>query len=489
MACKTGAASFNGSGYYCANNDVSASLPMTCKVGSTCKSLTGTFTSSCTCGYNNNATAFCPLFSGDPQVQSALSASVAVFNGNSVCNTYSRFNLNCYINYPSLLPAFLNFALNFSLIYNYAYPLIQNSQNCITAALLPDYYEILNAYNNLNQQTCPAYYCTNYTSYWQPNQCVVSRKDILNGLLIDTQYSNPCPTGYFCNVSSTTSNSTCVPIIQTLGYPGDFCNFSSQCYSNMCQNNFCLGIRQGEQCQNFYDCMPGFFCNQTSLICQILRKKQQNCDFWYECSNNLVCSLGVCINYFSLPNGAITNLYSNGYSEACYSGFAVSSNNNLYTCVNAPISGSNICYNIGQLCYDSSHTYSKPCQCGLGASNSLYCPSFEGDSYLQNAIANLNNLMMWNQMCNTASRISEACFLRNSYYLGIYYYFATNFTVYQNYSALKNTPVCLEEVYLYETFEDQVKLQNWENSQNNPGDNDDSFAVFLKIVGFVYFLS
>ena len=76
------------------------------------------------------------------------------------------------------------------------------------------------------------------------------------------------------------------------------------------------------------------------------------------------------------------------------SGFAISIGPTLYVCTNPPVSSRiNTCKNIGDKCYDSTGKNARDCQCSIGSSSTLNCPSFEGDSYLQNAIVNLNSLL------------------------------------------------------------------------------------------------
>ena len=491
MGCKSGAAISSGSGFICGSADTSELLPSACTLGSKCTSSTGQFTQDCVCGYNPSGSAYCPLFAGDPQVQSALTSSAAVLKVNSVCNTYSRFSLNCFSTNSTLLPDFLNFALNFTLIYDGFYPLIQKTQSCVNSVFNSDYYELTNAYKTLNQEECPASYCTNYTSYWAPGQCVLAREDLNNGVLETLLYSKSCPLGQVCDTTySAFANASCIDIPSAKGYPGDFCNFTYQCYSNLCQFNSCLGIRDGEICVNAYDCMPGFFCNQTSLVCQALRKRQQSCAETYQCGTTLICNFQTCVPYYSVMNQGITNVYSNGFSQACASGFAVPYNDQ-FICANPPISASvNTCKNPGDLCYDSSGIYPNVCQCGIGASNSIYCPPFQGDEFLQNAITYQMALMQWNQMCNTFSRFSETCFLRNQEYLGTYYYYITNLTVYNNYPQLVNTQSCLESTYLYGAYMDQINLVIWENNQNNnPGNNVGSFAGCVSVAFYLILAS
>lgn len=483
MGCKTGAALSTGTSYICGTADVSKNLPSKCSQTGQCTSASGIFSSDCICGNNPNGQAYCPLFPGDPQVQSALTSSAKVLQNNYICNTFSRFSLNCFAKNTTVISDFLDFALNFTLIYNQIYPKIQDTQDCVNNVLNAEYFQLVNASKSINSETCPISICTNYTSYWEPNQCVLVRNDLYNGVVGTIQFTHTCPLNMMCNATNEfPANATCIEIPAEKGYPGDFCNTSAQCYSNLCQENFCLGIREREKCVNPYDCMPGFFCNQNTFLCQSLRARYESCQNTYECNTYLLCNFNICINYYSVQDKETTSIYQNGYSEACASGFAVPSAFG-FICSSPPISANaNTCKNIGDICYDSTGFFAKTCACGLGSSNALYCPSFEGDLYLQNAIQYQNSLMMWNQMCNTLSRFSESCFLRNSQYLGIYYYYITNLTMYLNYPQLSNSQSCLEQTFLYSDYQDSENLLKWEKNQNNnPGDNDDSYAEFRKV--------
>lgn len=490
LACKTGAAKSTVSGYVCSPSEPSESLENPCDIETLCYSSSQTYSNPCICGKNSNGQGFCPLFSGDPQVQSAIADSAFVFKNNSLCGSYSRFSINCFALYPSLMPEFLNFSMNFTLAFKGYYALTRNNTDCINMNLNEEYYEIFNALEALKvPDLCPSFYCDENATEWMADQCVLGGNDLNFGVVTDIFYTKSCPNGTYCNAMMGTYNATCQIMQSSTGYPGDFCNKSSDCFSNRCQENFCLGIREDGQCKFLSDCQPGLFCNTTSLICQPLRKKFQSCTTIFECSNTLLCNGGICINYFSLQNGEIVDNCNSGLAMACSSGFAIYEKG-ICTCKPAPISArSDTCTYPGEKCFDSSGKYNKTCQCSYeptsnGITRRVYCPPFIGDIYFQNAMINFLNLLNWNQACNTISRFKETCYLRSNEYLGYYYFYITNITYYLNYASVYNVPPCIMQAYAYEEYENEVKLAAWikKNSDNGSGGNDDDGG---RVLGYV----
>ncbi|OMJ72911.1 hypothetical protein SteCoe_28528 [Stentor coeruleus] len=496
LACKSGAAKLTISGYTCSPAEDSESLETTCDIGSLCYSSSKTYSSPCVCGKNTYGQGYCPLFSGDSQVQSAIIDSSLVFKNNSLCGSYSRFSINCFALYPSLMPGFLNFSMNFTLAFKGYYALTRNNTDCINMNLNQEYYEIVNALGALQEPAlCPAFYCDENATEWVTDQCVLGGNDLNFGVVTDIYYTKYCPSNMYCNAMMGFYNATCQIITESTSYPGDFCNKSSDCSSGRCQENFCLGIREDEQCSSLSDCQPGLFCNTTRLRCQPLRKKFESCISIYECSNTLICNGGICINYFSLQNGEIVDTCNGGLAMSCSSGFAVY-NKGICTCQPAPLSARiDTCTYPGQTCFDSSGKHNKTCQCSSepaanGITRHVYCPPFIGDIYFQNAMINFLNLLNWNQVCNTISRFKETCYLRSNEYLGYYYYYITNMTFYLNYASVYNVPPCVMQAFAYEEYQNEIKLSAWikKNSNNGSGGNDDDQGSVLRyITGILIF--
>ncbi|OMJ91180.1 hypothetical protein SteCoe_6351 [Stentor coeruleus] len=497
LACKSGAAKSTDSGFICSPAEASELLETTCDIGNLCYSSSKTYSSPCICGKNIYGQGYCPLFSGDSQVQSAIIDSNLVFKNNSLCGSYSRFSINCFALYPSLMPGFLNFSLNFTLAFKGYYALTRNNTDCINMNLNEEYYEISNALNALNVPAlCPAYYCDENMTEWAANQCVLGGNDLNFGIVTNIYYTKNCPIGMHCNPVTGFYNATCEIITESLGYPGDFCNKSSQCYSGRCQENFCLGIREDGQCSFLSDCQPGLFCNLTRLTCQPLRKKFESCTITFECSNTLVCNGGICINYFSLQNGEIVDNCTNGLAMACSSGFGFY-NKGVCTCKPAPISArSDTCTYPGQACFDSSGKYNKTCQCSYAPTSNgivkhVYCPPFIGDINFQNAMINFLNLLNWNSVCNTISRFKETCYLRSNEYLGYYYYYITNITTYLNYTETYNVPSCIMQAFDYDEYQNEIKLNAWikKNNDNGSGGNDDDEGRIMSYIAGIIIIS
>ena len=54
-------------------------------------------TAECTCGYNAEGQAYCPLFPGDAEYQNLITKVQTAINYNTHCNTYSRGSYGCYV--------------------------------------------------------------------------------------------------------------------------------------------------------------------------------------------------------------------------------------------------------------------------------------------------------------------------------------------------------------------------------------------------------
>jgi hypothetical protein len=485
FACKYGGAAQNLSGFWhCGLPDNSSTLGAPCNPDDICSSFKGLYSFSCTCGSTSTGTGFCGLFPGDDIVQKAILDSQNVFKVNKFCNTHSRFSLNCFLAHDDQLDMFLEFADNFLQSFGGFYPKIQQASLCAIQTLNREYYEILQAKEG-RISSCPAYYCLQDPI--GEDQCSIHVKDSNFGQLVDIFYSYPsCEWNYLCN-----STGQCQPNNVQPGHPGDYCNETLPCASGHCVEHFCLGIRDGEKCENPWDCMPGFYCSQNSSICERLKLKSEYCEFTYECSNYLICNLNTCINYFSLQLNEITDicdLDEHGtclYSFACSSGFAYNKAGQ-YICATAPTSQlKNPCLRAGDICMDKSNRYPHVCTCSIqevfnGVESVVYCPPFAGDINFLNAMINLKQLLNWNQVCNARSRLSYRCFLRNDEYLGIYYYYVTNLTLFRNYTKLYSVKNCIKKNFMHQEYLNEQYLKDWIKQQEKKSqDDDDSFSNWL----------
>ena len=242
-------------------------------------------------------------------------------------------------------------------------------------------------------------------------------------------------------------NFTCVDLGVTPRNPGESCNSSLPCKEGIsCIHGFCTGYNIGDNCDlNNPLCKQGLFCNASSK-CMAYFLNYQSCDIDTECQTYSVCGLGKCIPKYSLPNGHLTVLFDftgeYGYSNLCSSGWAKKNATGSMVCSIAPMSSTNnpIPCAINSICKDITHTYSNPCTCGFSGS---YCPSFEGDSYLQNAILNYKILQVFNKTCYQAG-LQSSCLDFDRHILLRYYYYDTNFTLYLTLPEYPNQSDCIK---------------------------------------------
>lgn len=497
LACKSGGAVQDISGvWHCGIADNSTSLNNTCDPDAPCKSFSNLYTQECTCGGKKDGSAFCGLFPGDQIVIDAINDAQTIFGLNSYCNTHSRFSLYCFLAHTSNLTAFLKFAYNYQLSFGGFYPkTLQADDDCHIQTISREFYEIKKSLESQSlTHICPAYYCP-ADGLPSEDQCSLTVNDSNFGVLTNINYANPiCEWDSYCNQDGECENKT-----SHLGFPGDFCNETDTYDCTVkCHQGFCLGIRENEICDRPEDCMPGFFCNQTSKVCEKLKYKSGACRFDYECSNYLLCNLGSCINYFSLDNNENTDICELDsenrclYSFACSSGFAYSSTTpGQYICATAPSSQkSNPCLYAGQPCSDKDGKYYHTCSCSMkevfnGNNTPVYCPPFAGDNYFQNVIVNLNLLLNWNQVCNTRSRLSLRCFLRSNEYLGYYFFYITNLTMFVNYTKMYEVQDCIKKVYSPQEYLNEQYLKEWVKKNNGKNhDHDDSWSQYLVVSAY-----
>ncbi|CAG9330863.1 unnamed protein product [Blepharisma stoltei] len=454
FACATGYAIVKREGVFqCAKAPVSKqAVPIQCELGTKCTASDGVSQQNCQCGYNEAGAAYCPLFIGDSIAQSMITNWIAISKYSSACNSIRRWSFECFATLSGEAQAAYNAWEVDYMLYNQShYALIQNNPPCVQETYTKDYNEVITASTKYNTSVCPIYHCSPSSSY---NQCILYRQETANFYVQETFYLSNCSESQVCPVTRT-ANSTCQSAEVQLAYPGDYCTENAQCLSGSCKSKKCQGLSEGDACINLYDCGPGLFCNDDS-VCQEQVSKNGQCSDEYDCENNLICNLGICIPYFSLGTGAETDAVDyNGLSFACGTGFAkINSTTPLMgSCAAAPVSalGAYTC-TPGSVCMDLSNIYSKPCTCGYSSEGLGYCPSFEGDKHLQAAITAFKKLMTYDVSCNTFSRKSENCWMRYPKYLKQFYYYATNFTMYQQFPYLQKNPDCADNIYNTEYY-------------------------------------
>lgn len=145
-----------------------------------------------------------------------------------------------------------------------------------------------------------------------------------------------CISGQFCdipklnllNLSSFSTTVNCTNY--SLGYwsemsPGklvekDYCRNSSDCISNNCSNNTCVGLSIGQNCTYDSQCGNTAFCNKNLTVCESKVSIGNACSNNKMCPNEAGCLEGVCTLFYSLAEGTL--MVNNRLGIFCQSGYS-----------------------------------------------------------------------------------------------------------------------------------------------------------------------
>jgi hypothetical protein len=147
------------------------------------------------------------------------------------------------------------------------------------------------------------------------------------------------------------------------------------------------GFQQGQKAIHTVECIAATYLDKHSGTCQNQKDLNSKCET-YECQNKYVCYIGVCHEWFSLPDGTIVEHFDLDYMSGsdgrdglllpylCQSGEI---NNNGACSKNDYVDASDVdsegfkpC-NYNQLCNYTSGDSIK-CRCGINSAGQGYCP-------------------------------------------------------------------------------------------------------------------
>jgi len=120
-----------------------------------------------------------------------------------------------------------------------------------------------------------------------------------------------CPTGTRCLPIYDANNKTCQAVATPVNLvDGEICRNNTDCASNICNNEKCVGKEENSVCTRSEECKIGFYCEKAtnaslSLNCLRQKKSGETCENDHHCSNNFGClsKNKTCIEYFSLDDG------------------------------------------------------------------------------------------------------------------------------------------------------------------------------------------
>lgn len=171
-------------------------------------------------------------------------------------------------------------------------------------------YCIINVSLATDSYVCNYYHCAG--SNLLKNQCIYAHP--LNGTTgpEDYEISLQCEKGYHCLPVWGNANTTCQPINPPAkSLDKEPCKNNTNCYSNKCDNDQCVGKTNMEVCTDNNECAIGFYCKKITSVtavsnCVPQEAAGKTCDSDYACQNNMGCYTGnhTCIPYFSLPDGS-----------------------------------------------------------------------------------------------------------------------------------------------------------------------------------------
>lgn len=466
--------------------DVTAKInilsPTSCTFGTNCSDSQGKVSVPCQCGLDGNG--YCPLFVENLLVQTLITQWKGIFPVNTQgCHISNPWSYACFISLaetPAELAPYTSWSILSSLFFNDTWVLNTSASSCIQQSVIPDFY-------NLNQQLinptyqCPAYSCENSIFSNNPDQCVNTFKNIYSSRLATIVKLYQCNSTSTCQANPTL-NSTCIEYQNLKLYPGQNCTDGTQCNNGRCENSICQGIARNAACISTANCQPGDFCYES--FCREAGNVGDICNETLLCKIGNLCDSVTCVRQFSLENGQETALVPEnseaGFAPSCISGFASGINAGVGVCAASAHSTSIPLCLVGQTCKSSLANYTKSCECGL---NGLaFCPSFEGDQYLVNAIKNFNQISGVD--CNYELGLSPGCYGKDLQRLLGFYYYRTNLTYYENLPLLQGNTECLNQGFMAEYWSDLKMIEIIIEEMAH----DHSFSQYLSAFSLIFLI-
>lgn len=269
------------------------------------------------------------------------------------------------------------------------------------------------------------------------------------------------------------ANSACqAPKPVNLGYPGQSCKNSEDCFSENCEKGYCVGVSEKESCSQpkLYSadvfCNPGLYCDTENLLCESLGLKGDACENDYQCTYGTGCLDGICYPLGGLFVGQQISPYYclNYYSKFCEDLQCYIFANNTAVCTSVFTSFSSIPIS----CEDNNGCVSVPnyvlgasaigtCTCSYNAEGTSFCPLFLGDAF---ATKYEKILRKWEQSefisnCNIDIVYSPQCvssYWKKSLTAQFYYY---QFMAY-NFIQMIGSSDCVQDIY----FSSYARLAN-----------------------------
>ena len=241
-----------------------------------------------------------------------------------------------------------------------------------------------------------------------------------------TSLLNPCPSSQICSneFEDLIEDAFCqdkdkdfLPFKKLPSLP---CNDSSECLSNKCMQDKCIGVDDGDSCNNAYDCNYGKTCRKENIEENVYKcldpvKEGEKCEIDTDCELSCGCREGVCTKYFSLENWEKTGGRDYGKDfNFCKSGYV----NEVGICMNISLLNQTTECSFDSPCVyyyqdEQDHNQSliihQNCLCGYNPFGKQYCLIGSGNYNYTRYLTKLKDYHLNNANCHLSERTSEGC--------------------------------------------------------------------------------
>ena len=146
-------------------------------------------------------------------------------------------------------------------------------------------------------------------------QCMLNWTDKIGNSHVSLKI---CPNSQICKTNKDNSMGFCIDNLKNV-LPGEKCKYRSECITNLCIKNKCIGYREHQYCNlKKKDCNPNLSCrltnenNEIAYRCANLSNINESCELNEHCELNLVCASKKILNelnsYFNVENIAINEI-------------------------------------------------------------------------------------------------------------------------------------------------------------------------------------
>jgi len=191
----------------------------------------------------------------------------------------------------------------------------------------------------------------------------------------------PCENPKVCDFHPENTFSSCVGHVG-VRYPGEYCKDYKDCISGNCTNDNCEV--ENDKCSTDAQCSYGYYCNETTSKCSLVKKENDDCTTKDKCDSGLACGNGKCVKMgslevksHSLSPGACKSFYT--YENECAESPKLKSDS-------IPSNGPVKCNNGCKYSSEGKSDFESSCSCGYINGSDLYCNPGIGDIEISDVI-------------------------------------------------------------------------------------------------------